>query len=59
MVSIWLAAVEEATGSADLSCPFLGSLIPESDAALVGADDLGNDAPSLLSLTSGSLAGFS
>ena len=54
----WLTAVEEVFGAADLSCPFVGSLIPESDAAFDGADGLGVEDSSLLPLTSGSLTGF-
>ena len=50
--------VEEAFGPADLSCPFVRSLIPESEVALVEVDGLGVEVSSPLPLTSGSLAGL-
>ena len=54
----WLTVVEEAFGPADLSCPFVGSLIPESEVALEEVDGLGVEVSSPLPLTSGSLAGL-
>ena len=50
--------IEEALGPADLSCPFVGSVIPESEVALKGVDGLRVEVPSPLPLMSGSLAGL-